>query len=104
MSKLELNQPFLLYKAYNKLELTAYLLDPKNQLNEKSGDPIYFPHNYPGKCVAPDASLTAVITSLGKRPKLSTLLQLFYVPVLPTKSVAFTPSVLYVASLVSFIE
>lgn len=49
LSKLELNQPFLLYKAYKKLELCAYIIDPKNELNEKSGDPIYFPQNYPGK-------------------------------------------------------
>lgn len=50
LSKLHLNQPFLLYKAYRKLELCAYLIDPKNELNEKSGDPIYFPQNYPGEC------------------------------------------------------
>lgn len=49
LSKLHLNQPFLLYKAYRKLELCAYAMDSKNELNEKSGDPIYFPHNYPGK-------------------------------------------------------
>lgn len=50
LSKLQLNQPFLLYKAYKKLELCAYVIDQKNELNEKSGDPIYFPQNYPGKC------------------------------------------------------
>lgn len=49
LSKLQLNQPFLLYKAYKKLELCAYVIDLKNELNEKSGDPIYFPQNYPGK-------------------------------------------------------
>lgn len=49
LCKLQLNQPFLLYKAYKKLELCAYMIDTKNELNEKSGDPIYFPHNYPGK-------------------------------------------------------
>lgn len=48
-TKLKLNQPFLLYKAYKKLELCAYVIDLKNELNEKSGDPIYFPQNYPGK-------------------------------------------------------
>lgn len=48
-NKLSLNQPFLLYKAYKKLELSAYLIDSKNELNEKSGDPIYFPQNYPGE-------------------------------------------------------
>lgn len=50
LSKLQLNQPFLLYKAYKKLELCAYVIDLKNELNEKSGDPIFFPQNYPGKC------------------------------------------------------
>ena len=49
LSKLQLNQPFLLYKAHTKLELSAYVLDLKNELSEKSGDPIHFPHNYPGK-------------------------------------------------------
>lgn len=49
LSKLQLNQPFLLYKAYKKLELCAYVIDLKNEVNEKSGDPIYFPQNYPGK-------------------------------------------------------
>lgn len=49
LNKLELNQPFLLYKAHKKIELCAYAIDQKNQLNEKSGDPIYFPHNYQGK-------------------------------------------------------
>lgn len=48
-SKLDLGQPFLLYKAYKKLELCAYSIDPNNQLNEKSGAPIYFPQNYPGE-------------------------------------------------------
>lgn len=52
LSKLELNQPFLLYKAHKKIELCAYAVDEKNQLNEKSGDPIYFPHNYQGKCAS----------------------------------------------------
>lgn len=51
-SKLELKQPFLLYKAYKKLELCAYSIDPNNQLNEKSGDPIYFPQNYPGEFIS----------------------------------------------------
>lgn len=50
LSKLKLDQPFLLYKAYKKLELCAYVIDLKNELNEKSGDPIYFAQNYPGKC------------------------------------------------------
>lgn len=49
LSKLNLKQPLLLYKACKKLEICAYVMDPKNELNEKSGDPIYFPHNYPGK-------------------------------------------------------
>lgn len=50
LSKLQLNQPFLLYKAHKKLELCAYVLDPKNELNgDKSGDPIYLPQSYPGK-------------------------------------------------------
>lgn len=49
MAKLNLEQPFLLYKAYKKLELCAYVVDTKNELSEKSGDPIYFPHNYTGK-------------------------------------------------------
>jgi len=53
LSRLKLEQPFLLYKAYRKLELRAYLVDSKNELTEKSGDPIYFPHNYPGKLAAP---------------------------------------------------
>lgn len=48
-SKLDLNQPFLLYKAYKKLEVCAYFIDSKNQINDKSGDPIYFPQNYAGK-------------------------------------------------------
>lgn len=48
-SKLDLNQPFLLYKAYKKLELCAYVIDSKNEINDKSGDPIYFPQNYTGK-------------------------------------------------------
>lgn len=48
-AKLELKQPFLLYKAYKKLELCAYPIDPNNELNDKSGDPIYFPQNYPGE-------------------------------------------------------
>lgn len=52
LAKLELNQPFLLYKAYKKIELCAYAIDQKNQLNDKSGDPIYFPHNYQGKFAA----------------------------------------------------
>ena len=49
LSKLHLSQPFLLYKAYKKLELCAYMIDSKNELEEKSGDPIYFPQNYPGE-------------------------------------------------------
>lgn len=48
-NKLQLNQPFLLYKAFKKLELSAYLIDAKNELYEKSGDPIYFPQDYLGK-------------------------------------------------------
>lgn len=49
LSKLQLEQPFLVYKAYKKLELLAYANDSKNELNVRSGDPIYFPHNYRGK-------------------------------------------------------
>lgn len=49
LSKLQLEQPFLVYKAYKKLELLAYANDSKNELNVRSGDPIYFPHNYKGK-------------------------------------------------------
>lgn len=49
LSKLELEQPFLLYKAYKKVELCAYAIDRRNELIDKSGHPIYFPFNYPGE-------------------------------------------------------
>ena len=49
LGKLHLEQPFLLCKAYRKLEVCAYAIDSNNQLNDKSGDPLYFPHNYQGK-------------------------------------------------------
>lgn len=49
LSKLQLDQPFLLYKAHRKLEVRAYALDAKNELEETSGDAIYLPHNYPGE-------------------------------------------------------
>ena len=57
LSKLQLEQPFLLFKAYRKLELEAYAVDLKNELNEKSGDPIYFPHNYRGEFESGNLSL-----------------------------------------------
>lgn len=52
LSRLQLEQPFLLYKAYKKLEICAYANDSKNELNERSGDPVYFPHNYKGKSIS----------------------------------------------------
>lgn len=48
-SKLALNQPFLLYKARKKVEMSAYVLDRRNELNQRSGQPIYFPIEYSGK-------------------------------------------------------
>jgi hypothetical protein len=59
LSKLQLEQPFLLYKAYRKLEVCAYAIDSNNQLNDKSGDPIYFPHNYQGKYFVRQAGRSA---------------------------------------------
>lgn len=49
LSKLELEQPFLIYKAHRKLEICAYAADSNNELHDKSGDPIFFPQNYQGE-------------------------------------------------------
>lgn len=49
LSKIDLEQPFLIYKAHRKLEICAYAADSNNELNDKSGEPIYFPHNYQGE-------------------------------------------------------
>lgn len=59
LSKVHLEQPFLLYKAYRKLEICAFAMDANNELNDKSGDPIFFPHNYQGECMAFVSLLTS---------------------------------------------
>lgn len=49
LSKLDLDQPFLLYKACRKVEVCAYVIDRRNELIERSGNPIFLPFSYPGK-------------------------------------------------------
>lgn len=51
LSKLDLKQPFLLFKAHSKLDVCAFVVDANNELCARSGFPIYLPQRYKGKCV-----------------------------------------------------
>lgn len=50
--KLSLAQPLLLFKARRKVELSAFVMDRRNELAQRSGRPIFFPSDYKGKLLS----------------------------------------------------